>query len=342
MMTMLKRYPLVVTTKIALAVGLMWFFVHGGKLNAAAVAGASRNWPILLVGILLLYLQVAIGAWRWNLLLNVQGVRLPLRRAFSLTMIGALFNIIVPGSVGGDVIKGYYVSRCTFERKAHAVTTVLVDRIVGLLGMLALAVFAGLLDWSIVRGNRTFMSLFLFTAGALLIGCLVAWISLAASQKSAVAVERLAHRLPGSAIISRVIESLLEYRDRPFVVLQAIAVSMVAQGLSCLAFYLSASALGYTSIPVRSCLLVVPLGLVATAIPVSPGGIGVGQAAFYALFSLVPGASGAMGANICTVFQCLTVLMNLTGSVFYLTYKRQASGEGLRNPGPVAEASLEG
>jgi glycosyltransferase 2 family protein len=342
MMTMLKRYPLIAAAKVALAAGLMWFLIHAGKLNTSAVAAAWRHWPALLAGLFLLYLQVAMGAWRWNLLLDVQGVRLPLSKAFSLTMIGALFNIIVPGSVGGDVVKGYYVSRCTFDRKAHAVTTVLVDRIVGLLGMLALAVFAGLLDWSVVRSNRTFTSLFVFTVGALLAGCLVVWISLATTQKSAAAVERLAHRLPGSAVISRVIESLLEYRDRPLVVLQAIAVSIVAQGLCCLAFYLSASALGYSDIPISSCLLVVPLGLAATAIPVSPSGIGVGQAAFYALFSLVPGATGAMGANICTVFQCLILFMNLTGLVFYLTYKREAAGEGFRGPAPVAEPSLQG
>ena len=342
MMTLVKRYPLIAAAKVVLAASLMWFLIHAGKLNPAAVAAAWRHWPALLAGLLLLYVQLAIGAWRWNLLLEVQGVRLPLSKAFSLTMIGALFNIIVPGSVGGDVIKGYYVSRCTFDRKAHAVTTVLVDRIVGLLGMLALAVFAGFFDWSVVRSNRTFTSLFVFAAGSLLTGGLVVWLSLAATQRSAAAVERLAHRLPGSAVISRVIESLLEYRDRPRVVLRAIAVSSVAQALGCLAFYLSASALGYTDIPIRSCLLVVPLGLVATAIPVSPGGIGVGQAAFYALFTLVPGATGAMGANICTVFQGLTLLMNLTGLVFYLTYKRESEREGFRGPASVAEAAAEG
>jgi hypothetical protein len=141
-MTMLKRrYPVIAAVQIVLAAGLMWFLIHAGKLNTTAVAGASRHWPILLLGVVLLYLQVAIGAWRWNLLLGVQGLRLPLNKAFSLTMIGALFNIAIPGAVGGDVVKGYYLSRCTFERKTHAVTTVIVDRIVGLLGLLALTMF---------------------------------------------------------------------------------------------------------------------------------------------------------------------------------------------------------
>ncbi len=61
-MTMLKRrYPVIAAVKIAVAAGLMWFLIHAGKLNTTAVAGASRHWPILLLGVVLLYLQLAIG-----------------------------------------------------------------------------------------------------------------------------------------------------------------------------------------------------------------------------------------------------------------------------------------
>jgi uncharacterized protein (TIRG00374 family) len=336
-----KRYRIIVSAKIALAFGLMWFLIHGGKLNAAAVAGASQHWPILLLGVFLLYLQMAVGAWRWNLLLGVQGIRLPFYKVFSLTMIGNLFNIVIPGAVGGDVIKGYYVSRCTSERKTQVVTTVLVDRIVGLLGMMAVAMFAGLLDWSLVSSNRTFTALYIFTAASFLAACLVLWISFSASREWATALERVTHRLPGSAIINHVIESLLEYRSQPGVVLQSIVLGCVAQALCCVTFYLSALALGYGDLPVRAYLLVVPLGLVTTALPVAPGGVGVGQAAFYGLFRLLPGATGAMGANACTVFQCLIVVMSLTGVVFYLTYKQESLGDVFTVPA-AAEVPLEG
>jgi glycosyltransferase 2 family protein len=337
-----KRYRLIATAKIAVAIGLMWFLIHGGKLNTAAVAGAAQRWPLLLLGIFLLYLQMAVGAWRWNILLNVQAVRIPLVKTFSLTMIGTVFNMIIPGAVGGDVIKGYYVSRCTVERKAHVVTTILVDRVLGLVGMMAVATFAGLLDWSLVSVNRTFTTLFFFAAASFLLLCVGLWISFCASGRWATAVEGFTERLPGSAIIKRLIESLLEYRSRPSAVFQAVALSCVAQALCCVTFYLSALALGYSDLPVRAYLLVVPLGLVTTALPVAPGGIGVGQAAFYGLFQLLPEATGAMGANACTVFQCLIVLMSLTGFLFYFTYKDEAAPDVFSVPPPVADVPLEG
>jgi hypothetical protein len=48
-----------------------------------------------------------------------------------------------------------------------------------------------------------------------------------------------------------------------------------------------------------------------------------------------------MGANTCTVFQCLTVLMDLTGLAFYLTYKQEPVGEQLSRSAPLVEVSLE-
>ena len=46
-----------------------------------------------------------------KLLLAAQEISLPFRDAFSLTMIGGLFSTVMPSTVGGDVVKGYYVAR---------------------------------------------------------------------------------------------------------------------------------------------------------------------------------------------------------------------------------------
>jgi hypothetical protein len=67
--------------------------------------------------------------------------------------------------------------------------------------------------------------------------------------------------------------------------------------------------------PVMSYFLLVPLGLLVTAIPVSPAGLGVGQVAFLALFHLV-GAS--QGANLFTLYMASYVVINLTGALLYL------------------------
>jgi len=64
-----------------------------------------------------------------------------------------------------------------------------------------------------------------------------------------------------------------------------------------------------------SYFLLVPLGLLLTAIPVSPAGLGVGQVAFLALFHWV---GTSQGANLFTLYMASYVVINLTGALLYL------------------------
>jgi hypothetical protein len=51
-------------------------------------------------------------------------------------MIETLFNVVIPWAVGGDLMKGYCITRAAPGRKAQAATSVVVDRVVGLIGLL--------------------------------------------------------------------------------------------------------------------------------------------------------------------------------------------------------------
>jgi hypothetical protein len=74
-------------------------------------------------------------------------------------------------------------------------------------------------------------------------------------------------------------------------------------------------------VPAGYFFLLVPLGLVAIAVPISPAGIGVGQAAFFALFRIVSAAHATAAADAFTVYQFAVILVSLTGFYWYLSYK---------------------
>src|SRR5215510_14021879 len=86
--------------KLLLGATFFLWMVHSGKLDLRQVTGSLTHWPTLLAMLSLLYLQCAVTAWRWNLLLHAQAIPLSYRRAFGLTMIGMLFNLVFPGVVG--------------------------------------------------------------------------------------------------------------------------------------------------------------------------------------------------------------------------------------------------
>jgi uncharacterized protein (TIRG00374 family) len=124
--------------KVLFGVGIFVWMASSGKLNLAQVARSLSHWPAMLTIAFFGYVQIAITTWRWKLLLEAQDIRLNFRRAWGLVMIGMLFNVVIPGAVGGDLIKGYYITRSTAGRKSHAATSILMDRVVGLIGLLFL------------------------------------------------------------------------------------------------------------------------------------------------------------------------------------------------------------
>ena len=298
--------------KVAFAAAILVWMVRSGRLNLGEVAGAFSHWPALLLILLLVNIQIAVSAWRWKWLLRAQSFALPFRQAYSLTMIGALFNVVIPGAVGGDVIKAYYIARGT-TRKAETTGTIVLDRVAGLVGLFLLAAAAALWNLPAVLHNR-----------ALLPVCGFALAGAAGGVAALVVAVRFGSRIaPGNpkSGLARVLAGLEGYRRHSATLPLAIAVSVACHLSACTAVYLAFQALDPPEVPVRAFLLAVPLGLMATALPISPAGIGVGQAAFFALFQLVSPASASPGAGAFTVYQTLFVLVYLTGFIPYLAYK---------------------
>ena len=75
-------------------------------------------------------------------------------------------------------------------------------------------------------------------------------------------------------------------------------------------------------IPLQAYFFVVPVGLVAMAAPISPAGIGVGQAAFLALFNMYLGYNSTVGPTAATANQIIMLMWGLFGSIFYFRRKK--------------------
>jgi len=306
-----------VIAKILFGAAIFAWMAWSGKLDLAQVGKAIAQWPLMLTIIVLGYGQLAITAWRWNLLLRAQQIHLSFARAWGLMMIGMLFNIVVPGAVGGDLIKGYYITRAAPSRKSHAATSVLMDRLVGLIGLLLLGAVMALANWHETLRSPATRSLGTLTVGGFLAGLAGLYVALLAGSRLAAS-----HVLP--KLLRGVFRALHEYRRQAAVIPIALALSVFNQTLSFVMYYLALQATGVTDLPMSQFFLIVPLGLVTSAIPISPAGVGVGQAAFFALFRIVAPAYATAGAEAVTVCQLMFILVCLSGLYWYISYKHTA------------------
>lgn len=84
---------------------------------------------------LFLFVQY-IASFRLTLLLNSQGLKISVYKCFQLTMIGNFFNSFIPGTFGGDVVKGYYLLKAEDNNKGKSTGILIVDRVIGLISVL--------------------------------------------------------------------------------------------------------------------------------------------------------------------------------------------------------------
>jgi uncharacterized protein (TIRG00374 family) len=296
--------------------------LHSGKLNFSALRNLLT--PVYgSLGVLLIALNLFLTSERWRTLIRTQGLRIASWPAMKLTLIGIFFNYAMPGGVGGDVIKAYYFNKDQPGEKVVAVSSVLMDRVLGLFAMVLMALVVMIFDFEHIEKIPTLMTLFVFIS-ALSAGFVVglALVFSAPVYRSGI-LTKILQKLPMSAKLLKLYESLHLYGKNGRSVMWAIVLSFLAQMSSILFLYLAGYCAGFTEIPLKVYCLVAPLGFMATAIPISPAGVGVGQAAFYFLFNLYTGSATELGPTTITALQVGTFLISLSGAYFYLLRKEK-------------------
>ena len=319
------RRILQVALKTALAAGILGWMVRSGRLDLTQLSQAAHKWPYLLAIGAICYTGFLLTAIRWRLLLASQDVPLSLWKSFSLTMIGVLFSTVIPGTVSGDVVKAYYIGASVPERSARAIRTILVDRIVGLLGLLMLSAAAGLFSYNVISGNREVRVFYWVVAAGVL--CFAAGIAIAvvASRLAVNLADRMAGRFRVLSAVKECLSTLAAFHAKPLVLVAAVTIGLPGQALTWVAFYLAARALGISSLPLLPFLWIVPLGLVAMSIPIALAGLGIGQMAFYALFQFVFPGHGNLGSSMSVVFRLAYITASLSVIVLYLTEPARAA-----------------
>lgn len=318
-MTAIKKYASLVF-KIVVAIGLVWWIEKKGLLNLGAFK--SISFFSAAFGVFLIFLNVAINNYRWTFLLNAQRFPVKAGETLPLTLIGLFFNFAMPGGVGGDVVKGYYLLRGQNERKLDAAMSILVDRVIGLFTMAFMALVAMLFHLEFLKEHPELLALLWLLIG-LVLGVLF-FLRLAFSET----LDRLKTKAPWiPQSVIRIWDAFHSYRHVKSVLFKAVVVSLISQAFSILFFIFLNSQIGGGMIPAGQLLWLVPVGLISTSLPISPGGIGVGQAIFLILFKWTLGHDADVGPNLITGYQIAQLLIGMVGIYFYVRMKNKDKSE---------------
>lgn len=299
--------------KYLIAFGLIYYLVASGKLDFKLFL-KIESYSLLLVAILFSFLNTAAINYRWTLLLWDKGFKCSLKETFNLTLMGIFFNYSLPSSIGGDAVKAYYLAKDNADKRMLAITSVMVDRLLGLFVMVSIGLLALLFNLPFVQGNADLLNILYFSSIAFLsmgFGLLMVF---SEAVKNLSFIQKLLGMFP--ELLVKVYEALNSYGQSKKTVLKVIFYSFLAQFFA-IGFMVSiGSALGF-DLPLGVYFFAVPVGFIIMSIPISPGGVGVGQLAFLQLFKIFLGESTEVGTLAITAFQIVLFCWGLIGAYHY-------------------------
>lgn len=302
--------------------------------------GTAAHWPWLLAAFLLTLPPMLMTMHRWKLILDAQRMRLAWPRITSIFFISQFFNSFMIGPTGGDLIKAYYTARETHHKKTEAVTTIFIDRIIGLLTLALMVAAMILMRWDFYMQHAETRS----TAVAALIACgaiVAGWI-LAFSVHLFEAFPFLKrwtrHRILGKPfeLIEKVYNAFYVCRSQPRLLLVIALESVLLQLL-----FVAISVLVGRALELRltfwDCMTFSPLVGLISAIPVTPGGLGIREGASVHLWAVLGIPAGKAFLLGFLPYLCL-VLWGLPGGILFL-FHRAGTGQSLKDE--LAASSTE-
>jgi uncharacterized protein (TIRG00374 family) len=308
------RSVVLALARLGIGLALLAYLVESGIINLGAVGRLFTAWPFALGAAALLLADLGLMAVRLSRLFRPHGLKLSVGSAFRLTLVGQFFSTFLPGGVGGDAVKLYYAARENAGRRTEIVTIVLFDRAVGMFSLLALSLLMAPFFLPLIRTSPVLSGLLITTAVValgLLAGGIVLSSGYAARHRLMV---RLLKWMPGGSHARRMMEALRSYRRHGGTLAVAFGLGLAGN----LASLASTMLVGLAMRPgghVWRMSFLIPLGQVANSVPLTPGGLGVGEAAFNVLFSL---GGLTRGADILLGWRLVAVLVGLLGLFYYL------------------------
>ena len=255
--------------------------------------------------------------FRWKMLLNAVGIRLPLSRLLSPFAGGIFFNLFFPSTIGGDFVRSADLAMHTKKTK-EVVATVLLDRLSGYIGLVAVALLAFLWGRKLIQEKIIMQSLFALTV---LTGVLIFILLILFNGSIYSKINKLLHS-PNGGKLRTTIESIHQemhyFRKHKKIIFNNLLLSFIIQALSPLSGYIISLSLGL-KLNIAYFSIFLPIIGAVTLLPISVGGLGLRDALTIYFFTKVGISKDLSFAMSLLGFFFIAVYAGIGGLIYVFT-----------------------
>lgn len=292
--------------KILVSGGLLYAVISKTGIDKVLSTLKGINILSFVLAVLIYMLTVFISTIRWRLLLHE---KFGMKKLVSLYFIGSFFNHLLPGLIGGDAVKAYYLYRDT-GRGSSAVASVFMDRYIGFTALMLVGLTAFPFGFSYFRGSYIEWVLplivLLFITGSFFVFGL-----------------RIGRRFKP---LAGFYDYFSVYKEKKAVLIKTLLLSIMIQTIIIFAVYVLGRGLG-VQVPLFPLFVFIPVIWTIATIPISISGLGVREASFVLLFGFL-GISPVQATAVSFAWFLSVATGSLPGLIEYLRYKK-GTHEGL-------------
>ncbi|MGE3746199.1 MAG: YbhN family protein [Sphingomonadaceae bacterium] len=266
-------------------------------------------------------------AWKWRLLLLREYPHYSLRQAIRVYLTSSATGLLLPlGGVGPDIVRIGWLKMDGVPGDA-AISSVLVERLTGLLGTMIMVCFAmALLFMQLTLDDtRAFWIIFgcCFAGAALGLGILAS-----SRLRRLLGAETWMLRLFDKVGLGPHWKAVLRYAERPALLIVSIVLSWIEQFADVVSFYFCCLAFGI-DISLLHAMTIIPIAAIMGRLPISFMGIGVREASIVymgALFGI--SYADAMLASITSLTLFLIMLVPIL--IWTMFHRREVDAAAAR------------
>ncbi|MEZ6071546.1 MAG: lysylphosphatidylglycerol synthase transmembrane domain-containing protein [Pirellulales bacterium] len=324
----MKKY-LANAAKVAVSLGLIAYLVASARndptFQRIDFSDPHCKWWLLAAAAACWMTSLTCGIVRWYFLVRAVGLPFRLRDAFRLGLLGYMLNFVSLGSVGGDVFKAVFLAREQPDRRAEAVATIVVDRILGLYSLFIVAAASVLLTGTLysdveeVRAISRWTLILTGLAGISVVMVMVPGFTTGAVSEFLQGLPRI------GTVLGKLIAAVRVYRRRVGVIAGSVLLSIGVHSLSTVTIYLTARGILGTVPSLSAHFIIVPLSMLAGALPLPMMGLGAFEATLGFLYAAIPAAhalSGGQSLLVAFGYRMITIFAAIVSALAFLALRR--------------------
>lgn len=295
------------TLKICISLVLITYILLKIDIGNAISTIKTIDIYFFLMAILMQIINIPIRAYKWKLLLSVQGIQAPLKTLVSISLIGTFFNNFLPTSMGGDVVRAYEISKLT-KQKVKSVSTIVLQRFTGLIAIIFFGVIGVIIgsDMEFIKNISGIIGIFTLAFIVLLAGIY----SIEYFKKL-----NIIKSIFRFNIIEQIYDSINVYKFRKKESIIILFISLIAEFIVIIYFY-SISLSLHQEISIIYFFILIPIISIIEMLPISINGIGVREGAFLYFFTKI-GVLDYIAVSMSLVYYIQKVGVSLTGGLIY-------------------------